>query len=157
VQFDELLRKLAGRHQSLDPPRVPVLIVLDARKQIGLAENADQLAVGIDAFRQVTAAIAGGCVICAGLREEGLLVGFFPAPIAESKKTSAGHQHLNIPPCRPAHHPERAVVGLDPHATVGPGVIPERGVIVKPRKCERRLQCLLVRAGKRRPIQNHKT
>jgi len=67
VQFDELLRKLAGRHQSLDPPRVPVLIVLDARKQIGLAENADQLAVGIDAFRQVTAGrrLTGRVLPCA--------------------------------------------------------------------------------------------
>src|SRR5262249_27424469 len=73
------------------------------------------------------------------------------------EKTSAGHHHLNVPPRRPAHHRERAVVGLDPHATVGPGVIPERRAIVKPRKREPRLQRLLVRAGKRRPIQHHKT
>ena len=107
MQFDELLRKLAGRHQSLDPPRVPVLIVLDARKQIGLAENAGQLAVGIDAFRQVTAAIAGGCVICAGLREEGLLVGFFPAPIAESKKDQRRAPAPEHPPM-PTRPPPRA-------------------------------------------------
>src|SRR5215813_6409642 len=69
------------------------------------------------------------------------------------EKTSAGHHHLNVPPRRPA----QAVVGLDPHATVGPGVIPERRAIVKPRKREPRLQRLLVRAGKRRPIQHHKT
>ena len=73
------------------------------------------------------------------------------------EKTSARHHHLNVPPRRPAHHCERAVVGLDPHATVGPGVIPERGAIVKPRKCERGFKRLLVRAGKRRPIQHHKT
>ena len=73
------------------------------------------------------------------------------------EKTSAKHHHLNVPPRRPAHHCERAVVGLDPHAIVGPGVIPERRAIVKPRKRERRLQRLLVRAGKRRPIQNDKT
>ena len=32
-------------------------------------------------------------------------------------------------------------------------MIPERGAIVKPRKCERGLKRLLVRAGKRRRIQ----
>src|SRR5262249_5324959 len=73
------------------------------------------------------------------------------------EKTSSRHHYLKVPPRRPTHHRERAVVGLDPYATVGPGVIPERRAIVKPRKCERRLQRLLVRAGKRRAIQHHKT
>jgi hypothetical protein len=36
-------------------------------------------------------------------------------------------------------------------------VILERRTIVKPRKRERRLKRLLVRAGKHRAIQNHKT
>ena len=88
------------------------------------------------------------------------LLGTAVAPLflsPDPEKTSARHHHLNVPPRRPAHHRERAVVGLDPHATVGPGVIPERRAIVKPRKRERRLQRLLVRAGKRRPIQHHKT
>src|SRR5262245_6960188 len=73
------------------------------------------------------------------------------------EKTSARHHHLNVPPRRPAHHCERAVVGLDPHATVGPGVIPERGDISKPRQCERRHKRLLGRTGKGRPTHDHKT